>query len=80
MKEKLLQLMLPHIIDALLSAFDADHLKRMLDQAIDTLEDKIEFSDSKIDDSVLPIIRMIRTVFDIPDYPDAAPASSPKKD
>lgn len=78
MKEKLLTLLLPTLIQSLLSSFPEETIKRLLDSWIDQLEDYISLTQTKVDDTLLPIIYMIRNLFDIPDYPDAPAASSKK--
>lgn len=79
MKNKIVEILLPMFVNSLLNSFDSDEIKREIDRFIDRLENRIELSDSKVDDSLLPVIYMIRNMFDIPDYPDDVPAASPKK-
>lgn len=77
MKNKLLEYLFPLLVKALLNSFDLNDIKRELDAFIDRLENRIELSDSKVDDSLLPLIYALRNVFDIPDYPDDAPQDTP---
>lgn len=81
MKNKLITMLLPLFVDALLKSFDVETIKRTLDRLIDQLEDHILLSETKVDDVLLPAIYMLRNIFDIPDYLDEknAPAASKKK-
>lgn len=70
MKAKIIEMVLPTIISALLSAFPEDQVRRWLDSLIDIVEEKIKESDSKVDDALLPILKLLRSMFNIPDYED----------
>jgi len=64
MKEKLIGM----LITTLLSMFSDDLLKKFADMALDFVENYVLGSASTLDDKiVLPICRMIRETFDIPD-------------
>lgn len=78
-KKTILEMLLPTLVNALLSTFDMDEIKRELDRFIDRIENRITLSETKADDALLPVLYLIRNAFDIPDYPDDAPAASPKK-
>lgn len=66
--------MIVYILTTLLNQFiknlDTDDLRRFLDRQIDVLEDVINNSENKYDDSLLPGLRLIRELFNIPDYED----------
>lgn len=70
MKTKIIELVLPAIINALMAAFPEDQIRKMLDGLIDIVEEKIAESDSRIDDAALPLIKLVREFFNIPDYKD----------
>ncbi len=60
--------MIGMLVQVLLSALTPELLKNFADMALDFVEDKVLGSKSKIDDmTVLPICKMIRMTFDIPD-------------
>ncbi|MDO3651396.1 hypothetical protein [Nocardia mangyaensis] len=76
MKNQLLAFLLPHIVKSLIAAFDLQTVKLWIDKSIDTIEDAIDKSESKVDDSFLPMIYAVRSLLDIPDDDDSA--ASPK--
>jgi len=58
---------------ALINAIPPDALAKGADQLLDLVEDMVENSDTKVDDAVvLPLIKLIRTSFQIPDNDVAA--------
>lgn len=59
------------LVGTLLSALPTDVAKKAIDGALDIVEDAVEKSEKKWDDIVvLPLIALIRRVFDIPDDDD----------
>ncbi len=71
MKAKIIEMILPSIVNALLMAFPDEQIKRWLDGLIDIIEEKISESDSRVDDAMLPVLKALRGIFNIPDYEDA---------
>lgn len=67
---KLVQFILPFVIESALKNFDVSAIKKTLDSLIDRLEEHIENTETQIDDNFLPVIYFIRAAFDIPDLPD----------
>ena len=67
---KVIGYILPQLINILLAAFPEETIKRALDSVIDALENQIARSETKVDDMALPVIKMLRGVFSIPDYQD----------
>ncbi len=64
MKEKMLLMLVGIAIEKL----DPEDVKKWADMAIDMVEEKIENTETKIDDKViLPLIGIIREAFDIED-------------
>lgn len=56
------------LIQALLSVFTPDLVKRFIDAMFDFIETYVEGSASTVDDKiVLPIMEMLRKAMDIPD-------------
>lgn len=66
MKEKILS----YVVTLLLSSLSAEEMKHLLDRAIDIVEQKVADSESQVDDILLPVLRLVREVLSIPDYPD----------
>lgn len=64
------------IIGQLFSLLTPELLKRVVDACLDVVEESVAKTETGIDDAVvLPLIKIIRTTFDIPDNdPVAAPA------
>lgn len=64
MKEKILIT----LITQLFKLITPEMLKKAVDSLLDKIEDEINESETKIDDAtLLPLIKLIRTTFDIPD-------------
>lgn len=64
MRNRIIGLML----GALIKALPEDIMKKGVDALLDKIEDAVEDSETKIDDTiVLPVIALIRKSFDIPD-------------
>ena len=59
------------IISTVLSLLPKEKFKEIVDALLDVIEDKIEASETKIDDMViLPLIKKVRELLDIPDDDD----------
>jgi hypothetical protein len=69
MRNKILQLVLPTLIDIMLKSFPEATIKQYLDDLIDLLEVRIEQSRNEIDNLFLPVLVAVRQIFDIPDNP-----------
>jgi len=66
-KAKMIEMLLGFVLKQL----SPDQLKEFGDMALDFIENKVQASESKLDDAlVLPICNMIRSTFDIPDGDD----------
>ena len=70
MKEKILKLVVTKVIEAFLGSLNHQQIKVELDHWIDRIESYVENSENKIDDTVLPVLKFARELFDVPDYPD----------
>lgn len=70
MRENLIRYFLPVIIKAVLNSFSIEQIKLWLDAQIDTLEEYIAASPSSVDDAFLPVIKVVRETFDLPDMED----------
>ena len=55
------------LITALLRMVDADTFKKIIDFAIETVEDKCRASTNKYDDALLPLCATLRSALNIPD-------------
>ena len=57
-----------NLLAALFTKLDADTVRKMIDSALDKLEDTVAESDTTVDDTlVLPIVKLIRLVTGTPD-------------
>jgi hypothetical protein len=64
MKSQLAQMLLT----ALFTVLTPDNLKKFVDAGLDAIEDLVQESENKVDDAVvLPICKVIRTTFNVPD-------------
>lgn len=70
MKNKIVEMVMPIFVNALLKSFSKDEIKVTLDNLIDRLEEYIQTTETKVDDGLLPIVYFVRNIFDIPDLPD----------
>lgn len=62
------EIIIQQAVTALIGSLPPELLRDSADQVLDVLERAIEQSDTKIDDAVvLPLIRLLRTSFSIPD-------------
>jgi hypothetical protein len=69
-KGNILRFVIEKLVIALLDYCKPDEIKVLLDEAIDFVEHKIETSPNGFDDTLLPVLKVVRDVFDIPDLPD----------
>lgn len=61
-------LIIREAVVALINALPPDLLTRGADKLLDSIEDVVESSETMIDDAViLPLVRLLRASFDIPD-------------
>lgn len=61
-------MMLNQLLSGLFMYLSPDLVKGFIDKGLDVIENTVEASETKLDDTLmLPIINMIRTTFDIPD-------------
>lgn len=72
MKSQMISYLVNSLVNAFLRSLDPADLKIALDKMIDSFENTIAESPNKIDDSLLPGLRFVRELFDIPDLPDQA--------
>lgn len=66
------------LIKSLLALVTPELLKTMVDAMLDVVEDYVENSPNKVDDAILPVVKMIRMTFDIPD--NDAPKAAARQD
>jgi hypothetical protein len=60
------------LVTGLLAALQPEVLKKAVDGLLDIIEDAVAASENKVDDQVvLPMCKLIRTTFNIPDEDDA---------
>lgn len=65
------KLLLDQLISALMTMLSPALLKDLMDKVLDFIEEKVEDSDTEIDDKVvIPLVNMIRESFNIPDGDD----------
>ena len=71
MDKNVLLRLFAQIFPLMLSVIDEVMVKGFLDDMIDFLEEKVEKSENKWDDAaVLPVCKMFRDMFNIPDLED----------
>lgn len=70
MKERMIMMVLSQVVQGILETFDEQDIKKTLDGLIDELEDYIKNTNNKYDDLLLPGVKMLRNIFDIPDLDD----------
>lgn len=58
------------LINNFIKSLNVSDLQKFLDNLIDNVENTIQESDNKLDDSLLPGLRLVRELFNIPDFPD----------
>lgn len=67
MKEKILSYFITTVVKTFLSSLTPQQIKRELDKLLDRIEDLVQDSENQLDDSLLPVLRFVRDVFDVPD-------------
>ena len=70
MKQSMIIYIITSLINNFVKSLDIKDLQKFLDNLIDSVEDTIATSENKLDDSLLPGLRLVRELFNIPDYPD----------
>lgn len=64
----MLEALIQSFWNTILAHYGEEEVKEIIDGAIDIVEEKIEASETKIDDwAILPPIKALRAYFDIPD-------------
>jgi hypothetical protein len=67
MRTRIMELLLPTLVQAMVNSFGEEYVKYNLDKFLDTIEDRIAASETKVDDALLPLLKAVRNIFDIPD-------------
>jgi len=70
MKKSMIVYIVTQLINNFIKSLDIKDLQKFLDNMIDSVEDTIAASENKLDDSLLPGLRLVRELFNIPDFPD----------
>jgi len=70
MKKSMIVYIVTQLINNFVKSLDIKDLQIFLDKLIDNVENTIQESDNKLDDSLLPGLRLVRELFNIPDFPD----------
>lgn len=70
MKKSMIQYIVTTLLNQFIKSLDIEDMQRWLDKLIDSLESTVQESPNKIDDSILPGLRLVRELFNIPDFPD----------
>ena len=70
MKKSMIVYIVTQLINNFIKSLDIKDLQIFLDNLIDNIENTIQTSDNKLDDSLLPGLRLVRELFNIPDFPD----------
>jgi len=70
MKKSMIIYIVTTLINNFVKSLDIKDLQKFLDNIIDSVEDTIATSENKLDDSLLPGLRLVRELFNIPDFPD----------
>lgn len=70
MRDRLINFVISRVVDAIISNLNPSQVKHLLDDLIDRLENMVEESSNKFDDNLLPFIKFLRELLDVPDYPD----------
>jgi len=71
MKKSMIIYIVTTLINNFVKSLDIKDLQKFLDNLIDSVEDTIAKSENKLDDSLLPGLRLVRELFNIPDFPDS---------
>lgn len=67
MKTYWLTYILSHLVNYLLESVHPDEIRLVLDKWIDVIEDSVSRSSNKYDDTLLPILSLLRVVINVPD-------------
>jgi len=70
MKKSMIVYIITTLVSNFVKSLKIEDLKIFLDNMIDTLENTVEQSSNKYDDALLPGLRLVRELFNIPDFPD----------
>lgn len=70
MKKSMIVYIITTLINNFVKSLDVEDLQKFLDNLIDSVEDTIANSENKLDDALLPGLRLVRELFNIPDFPD----------
>jgi len=70
MKKSMIIYIITQLINNFIKSLNVSDLQKFLDNLIDNVENTIQESDNKLDDSLLPGLRLVRELFNIPDFPD----------
>jgi len=70
MKKSMIVYIITTLINNFVKSLNIEDLQKFLDNLIDSIETTIEKSDNKYDDALLPGLRLVRELFNIPDFPD----------
>jgi len=69
------QVLLQNMLSILLASVDSELVRRIVDSALDAVEDAVSKSETKVDDAVVvPLVKTIRLALSIPNEDD-----TPKK-
>lgn len=71
MKKSMIVYIITTLINNFVKSLDVKDLQKFLDNLIDSVEDTIANSENKLDDALLPGLRLVRELFNIPDFPDS---------
>lgn len=67
MRKDMLLLIITSLLNQFVANLDVDDLRDFLDGVIDAIESTVEKSENKLDDSMLPGLRLVRELFGIQD-------------
>ncbi|HED38722.1 MAG TPA: hypothetical protein ENI76_10850 [Ignavibacteria bacterium] len=67
MGKDLIVRLLPMLLGQLLKLLTPDIMRYLVDKVLDSIEEAIKKSETKIDDTFLPLISLMREAFNIPD-------------
>jgi len=70
MKQNMIIYVVTTLINTFIKTLNIEDLKRYIDNLIDSVEKTVEESPNKLDDTILPGLRLVRELFAIPDFPD----------
>ena len=55
------------LVGYLMQRLDAEDIKKLVDKGLDVIEDRVMAEPDKYDDLIISVIKLIRTIGDIPD-------------